>query len=48
MVYLELLEVTENNLEQVGLLPVLGAGDTTGIYRIGGVPHSGLGVASGA
>ena len=36
MVYLELLEVTENNLEQVGLLPVLGAGDTTGIYRIGG------------
>ncbi len=36
MVYLELLEVTENNLEQVGLLPVLGAGDTTGVYRIGG------------
>ncbi len=36
MVYLELLEVTENNLEQVGLLPVLGVGDTTGVYRIGG------------
>jgi len=40
MVYLELLEVTENNLEQVGLLPVLGASDGIsggqGIYRIGG------------
>jgi len=36
MVYLELLEVTENSAEQVGLLPVLGVGDTTGVYRIGG------------
>jgi len=36
MVYLELMEVTENSLDQVGLLPVLGVGDTTGIYRIGG------------
>lgn len=35
MVYLELLEVTENNLEQVGLLPVLGGTDTSGVYRIG-------------
>jgi general secretion pathway protein D len=40
MVYLELLEVTENNMEQVGLLPVLGPSDGinggSGIYRIGG------------
>lgn len=39
MVYLELLEVTENSLEQVGLLPVLGPSDGisggAGIYRIG-------------
>ena len=35
MIYLELMEVTENSLDQVGLLPVLGAGDTTGVYRIG-------------
>jgi len=40
MVYLELLEVTENNMEQVGLLPVLGPSDGigggSGVYRIGG------------
>lgn len=36
MIYLELLEVTETSLEQVGLLPVLGAADTSGVYRIGG------------
>jgi type II secretory pathway component GspD/PulD (secretin) len=39
MIYIELLEVTENSLEQVGLLPVLGAtdglGGGSGIYRIG-------------
>ena len=35
MVYLELMEVTENSLEQVGLLPVINATDTSGIYRIG-------------
>lgn len=35
MVYLELLEVTESSLEQVGLLPVLGPSDTTGVYRLG-------------
>ncbi len=39
MIYLELLEVTENSMEQVGLLPVLGIGDGlgggSGIYRIG-------------
>jgi type II secretory pathway component GspD/PulD (secretin) len=39
MIYLELLEVTENSLEQVGLLPVLSATDGlnggSGIYRIG-------------
>lgn len=39
MVYLELLEVTENSLEQVGLLPVLGPSDGinggAGIYRLG-------------
>lgn len=39
LVYLELLEVTENSLEQVGLLPVLGPSDGisggAGIYRIG-------------
>ena len=35
MVYLELMEVTENSLEQVGLLPVINATDTTGVYRIG-------------
>ncbi len=35
MVYLELMEVTENSLEQVGLLPVINATDTQGVYRIG-------------
>jgi general secretion pathway protein D len=35
MVYLELLEVTESSLEQVGLLPVLGPTDTTGTFRLG-------------
>lgn len=37
MVYLELLEVTESSLEQVGLLPTLltATGDAGGIYRIG-------------
>lgn len=40
MVYLELLEVTETSLEQVGLLPVLGAADTSGIFRIGGTLDS--------
>lgn len=35
MVYLELMEVTENSLEQVGLLPVLNASDTSGTYRMG-------------
>ncbi|MCE1228039.1 MAG: hypothetical protein LWX11_00895, partial [Firmicutes bacterium] len=35
MVYMELMEVTQNSLEQVGLLPVLGAADTQGVYRLG-------------
>ena len=35
MVYLELMEVTENSLEQAGLLPVLNASDTSGTYRMG-------------
>ncbi|HJW34223.1 MAG TPA: hypothetical protein VJ505_12825 [Holophagaceae bacterium] len=35
MVYLELMEVTENSLEKVGLLPVLGPGDESGVFRIG-------------
>jgi len=35
MVYLELMEVTENSLEQAGLLPVLNASDTSGTYRFG-------------
>ncbi len=35
MVYLELMEVTENSLEKVGLLPVLGPTDESGIYRLG-------------
>ncbi|GLH74607.1 hypothetical protein GETHLI_31090 [Geothrix limicola] len=35
MVYFELMEVTENTLEQVGLLPVLNASDTSGTYRFG-------------
>lgn len=35
MVYLELMEVTENSLQQVGLLPVINASDTYGTYRLG-------------
>jgi len=35
MVYLELMEVTENSLEQVGLLPVINASDSSGTYRMG-------------
>lgn len=35
MVYLELMEVTENSLEQIGLLPVLNASDSSGTYRFG-------------
>ncbi len=39
MIYIELLEVTENSMEQVGLLPVLsatdGLGGGSGIFRIG-------------
>jgi general secretion pathway protein D len=35
MVYLELLEVTETNLERVGLLPTLDPMGNTGVYRIG-------------
>lgn len=39
MIYLELLEVTENSMEQVGLLPVLGLADGlgggSGVYRMG-------------
>lgn len=39
MVYVELLEVTENSLEQVGLLPVLSPGDGLrggfGMFRVG-------------
>ncbi|HJV90751.1 MAG TPA: hypothetical protein VJ623_10630 [Holophagaceae bacterium] len=43
MVYLELMEVTENSLEKVGLLPVLGPADESGIYRIGAtIDASGL------
>ncbi len=43
MVYLELLEVTENSAEQAGLLPVLGVGDTTGVYRLGAtIANNGL------
>ena len=35
MVYLELMEVTENSLEHAGLLPVVNASDTSGTYRLG-------------
>ncbi|HJV39719.1 MAG TPA: secretin N-terminal domain-containing protein [Geothrix sp.] len=35
MVYMELMEVTENSLEQVGLLPVINASDTSGTFRLG-------------
>ncbi|WP_158412895.1 hypothetical protein [Holophaga foetida] len=35
MVYMELLEVTESSKEQVGLIPIVSATDTTGTYRMG-------------
>ena len=35
MVYLELMEVTENSLQQVGLLPVVNATDSGGTFRMG-------------
>jgi general secretion pathway protein D len=35
MIYLELMEVTESSLENVGLLPVLNATDSSGTYRVG-------------
>ncbi len=35
MVYLELMEVTENSLQQVGLLPVMNATDSGGTFRMG-------------
>ena len=35
MIYLELLEVGETSLEQVGLMPVITAADTSGTYRMG-------------
>ncbi|HEY3270689.1 MAG TPA: secretin N-terminal domain-containing protein, partial [Geothrix sp.] len=35
MVYMELMEVTENSLEQVGLLPVINASDSSGTFRMG-------------
>ncbi len=50
MVYLELMEVTENSLEQVGLLPVINASDTSGTYRLGATTvnnTSGLNTNSG-
>ncbi len=49
MVYLELMEVTESSLQKVGLLPVLGAGDDSGTFRIGATTvnqSSGLNSAS--
>ena len=50
MVYLELMEVTENSLEQVGLLPVINATDTSGTFRLGATTvnnTSGLNTNSG-
>ncbi len=50
MIYLELMEVTENSLEQVGLLPVINATDTSGTYRLGATTvnnTSGLNTNSG-
>ncbi len=50
MVYLELMEVTENSLEQAGLLPVINASDTSGTYRMGATTvnnTSGLNTNSG-
>jgi general secretion pathway protein D len=35
MVYFELMEVTENTLEQVGILPVVSPSDTSGVFRMG-------------
>ena len=35
MIYVQLMEVTESNLAKVGLLPVLGPSDDSGIYRVG-------------
>ncbi len=35
MVYVQLMEVTENNLAKVGLLPVISPGDDSGVYRMG-------------
>ena len=50
MVYLELMEVTENSLEQIGLLPVINASDSSGTYRMGATTvnnTSGLNTNSG-
>lgn len=50
MVYMELMEVTENSLEQVGLLPVINASDTSGTFRLGATTvnnTSGLNTNSG-
>ncbi|WP_243302249.1 secretin N-terminal domain-containing protein [Geothrix oryzisoli] len=50
MVYMELMEVTENSLEQVGLLPVINASDTSGTFRMGATTvnnTSGLNTNSG-
>ena len=35
MVYIELMEVSQSASESLGLLPVLGAADKSGIYRLG-------------
>lgn len=35
MVYVQLMEVTESNLAKVGLLPVIGPSDDSGVYRMG-------------
>jgi general secretion pathway protein D len=50
MVYFELMEVTENSLEQIGLLPVINASDSSGTYRMGATTvnnTSGLNTNSG-
>lgn len=48
MIYVELLEVTDNSLEQVGLLPVIsgtqGLGGGDGIYRLGATLDSSMGM----
>ena len=41
MIYLELLEVTQKATETVGLMPVVGAGDTSGTYRLGATVNGG-------